>query len=344
MQRILIIAPQWIGDAVMSLPLLNLIQQNFANSTIDVLCTPWVAPIYRANPDTTNVIESDFQHGSLQLGLRRATAQKIRAMNYQIAFVLPNSFKSALIPWLTRIPKRVGYRGELRYGLINHVLPNPSRQARTPMVEHYANLLNAIQDTPIHLKNLPAPQLRVCAQSAREADQQLALFANQPFYIFAPGAEYGPAKRWPTGYFAQLAQQILENDPNSHIVILGSQNDHALGHEIQVQNNDANRVHNWCGQISLDQSIAVIAKSKCLISNDSGLMHIGAALSVSQVAIFGSSNPKHTPPLSAKAQVVWLGLSCSPCYERNCPLGHLNCLNDIKPERIYAMLSHSSPH
>ena len=150
--------------------------------------------------------------------------------------------------------------------------------------------------------------------------------------------------RWPTGYFAQLAQQILENEPGSQIVILGSQNDHALGHEIQVEANDAKRVHNWCGQISLDQSIAVIAKSKCLISNDSGLMHIGAALSVSQVAIFGSSNPKHTPPLSAKAQVVWLGLSCSPCYERHCPLGHLNCLNDIKPERIYAMLSHSSPH
>jgi heptosyltransferase II len=339
MQRILIIAPQWIGDAVMSLPLLNLIKQNFSNSIIDVLCTPWVAPIYKANPDTTNVIKTNFQHRSLQLGLRLTTAQNIKAMNYTMAFVLPNSFKSALIPWLAGIPKRIGYRGELRFGLINNTLPNPSRQVRTPMAEHYAQLLNTIQKLPIDLRNLPTPRLEISEESARETNQQLAPIANHPFYVFAPGAEYGPAKRWPSDHYAQLAQQILASEPNSHIVILGSQNDHVVGHQIQTHSNHANRIQNWCGQISLDQSIAVIAKSRCLISNDSGLMHIGAALSVPQVAIFGSSNPKHTPPLSKKAQVVWLGLSCSPCYERNCPLGHLNCLNEIKPERIYAMLS-----
>ncbi|MEY3261712.1 MAG: lipopolysaccharide heptosyltransferase [Pseudomonadota bacterium] len=338
MPRILVIAPHWIGDAVMSLPLITLIHNRFPNCSIDVLCTPWVGPIYRACPVVETVIEHDFQHGALQWGLRRSIAQELKRQDYEMAFVLPNSFKSALIPWLAKIPKRIGYQGEFRFGLINLSLPNPSRHVRTPMIEHYAKLVEGLNPTA-DLKNLPQPRLTIDPALMQWAANKIDQIGGGSYYVFAPGAEYGPAKRWPTGHFAQLANQILEGHPDTKIIILGSFADHALGQEIVQGSNLSNRIHNWCGTIRLDQSMALIAQCTSLISNDSGLMHIAAALAVPQIAIFGSSNPKHTPPLSQKAQIIWLGLGCSPCYQRTCPLGHLNCLNQIEAERVYSMLT-----
>jgi heptosyltransferase-2 len=339
MPRILVIAPHWIGDAVMSLPLITLIHNTFPDSSIDILCTPWVGPIYRACPEVKTIMERDFQHGALQWGLRRSTAQELKQHNYEIALVLPNSLKSALIPWLAGIPKRIGYQGEFRFGLINISLPNPSRQVRTPMMEHYAKLLGGALGQTADLQNLPVPKLSIDPALAQWAGSKINQIGGAPYYVFAPGAEYGPAKRWPTDHFAQLANQILEGNPDAKIIILGSQADQALGQEIVQATNQSDRIHNWCGAIRLDQSMALIAQCTSLISNDSGLMHIGAALAIPQIAIFGSSNPKHTPPLSQKAQIIWLGLDCSPCYQRSCPLGHLNCLNQIDSERVYSMLT-----
>lgn len=338
MPRTLVIAPHWIGDAVMSLPLITLIINTIPDSSVDILCTPWVSPIYRACPQVRRVIERDFQHGALQWGLRQSTAQELKSQKYDVAFVLPNSMKSALIPWLAKIPRRIGYQGEFRFGLINAPLPNPSRQARTPMMEHYAKLLEGLNQTA-DLKNLPRPRLTIDPELTQWSASKINQIGGAPYYVFAPGAEYGPAKRWPAGHFAQLANQILQSDPNIKIVILGGQADRALGQEIVQGANASNRIHNWCGTIDLDQSMALIAQCQSLISNDSGLMHIGAALDVPQIAIFGSSNPKHTPPLSHQAQVIWLGLDCSPCYQRICPLGHLNCLNQIESERVYSILT-----
>lgn len=339
MPRILVIAPHWIGDAVMSLPLITLIHTKFPNSSIDVLCTPWVGSIYRASPAVETIVERDFQHGALQWSLRRSTARELKKQAYDMAFVLPNSMKSALIPWLAGIPTRIGYQGEYRFGLINVSLPNPSRQARTPMMEHYAKLLGGALDQISNPQNLPSPKLSIDSTLTQWARGRIEEIGGVPLYVFAPGAEYGSAKRWPTSHFAQLANQILEGNPDAKIIILGSRADHVLGQEIVQSTNLSDRIHNWCGAIRLDQSMALIAQSTCLISNDSGLMHIGAALSIPQIAIFGSSNPKHTPPLSPKAQIIWLGLDCSPCYQRTCPLGHLNCLNQIDSQRVYSMLT-----
>jgi heptosyltransferase-2 len=339
MSRILIIAPHWIGDAVMSLPLVALIKQNLPNATIDVLCTPWVAPIYHACPNTQEVIEFDFQHGSLQWNLRYAAAQQLKLRGYESAFVLPNSLKSALIPWLARIPIRIGYRGEFRYGLINHALPNPPRHLRTPMLAHYAALFKQLANNAVSLDTLPEPRLQISSDARQKVHERLAMIAHNLFYVFAPGAEYGSAKRWPSSHFAQLANHILGKEADSQIVILGSHADHSIGREIQQSANHRQRIHNWSGELSLDQSMALIAQSQSLISNDSGLMHIGAALSIPQIAIFGSSSPQHTPPQSRKAKVIWLGLPCSPCYKRTCPLGHLNCLMNIRAEHVYAMLT-----
>ena len=341
MNRILIIAPNWIGDAVMSQPLLATLKSIYPHCQIDVLASPWVAPIYRACAEVNQVIEARLEHKQLQWGLRRQLAKQIEANQYQACFVLPNSLKSALVPWLANIPLRIGYRGEMRFGLINIALDNPRKINRPPMANHYLALSNALDHSVgINGNAIANPKLNVstAAQQSINEKLQVAGIPQQSIYVLCPGAEYGVTKRWPTEHFASLAQQIINNEPDAHVILLGSKGDHALGESIQAQVQNATQIHNWCGNTSLDEAIALIGMSKVLISNDSGLMHIGAALKVSQVAIFGSSDPHHTPPLSDKAKVIWLNLPCSPCHKRECPLGHLKCLKDILPENVMSAI------
>jgi len=346
MHGILIIAPNWIGDAVMTQPLLASLKEQYPAANIDVLASTWVAPIYRACSEVHEVIEAKLEHKQLQWGLRKQLAKELATKKYQACFILPNSLKSALIPWLANIPFRVGYRGELRFGLINLALDNPSKVNRPPMVEHYlalSQLLN--EDQPVSTAGNLAPKLNV-STAANESVQAKLLSANidpNNIYVMCPGAEYGPTKRWPTSHFAQLAQQLIATNPNHQIILLGGKGDHALAQDIHSQAEQDVHIHNWCGATSLDEAIALIGMSKAVISNDSGLMHIAAALKTPQVAIFGSSDPAHTPPLSDKAKVIWLNLPCSPCHKRECPLGHLKCLNDIMPKQVFATLNTLQP-
>ncbi|AWW46747.1 lipopolysaccharide heptosyltransferase II [Polynucleobacter paneuropaeus] len=340
MHRILIIAPNWIGDAVMSQPFLVRLQLNYPKAQIDVLATPWVAPIYRACEQIHEVIEAPLEHKKLQWSLRKQLAQRLKAKSYQACFVLPNSFKSALIPWLANIPFRLGYRGEARFGLINFALTNPSKTERPPMVEHYlalANLLNheELEDSG----HAQAPSLQISLEIVRSMQDKLKRtnINQDSLYVFCPGAEYGVTKRWPAESFAELAKKVLAQNTQAQIILLGSQNDHHLGQMITGQ--DGKRIHNWCGQTSLDEAMAIISLCKTIVSNDSGLMHIAAALRKPQIAIFGSSDPQHTPPLSDKAKVIWLNLPCSPCHHRECPLGHLKCLKEISPEQVFNSLT-----
>jgi len=337
MNRILIIAPNWIGDAVMSQPLLATLKTIYPHCQIDVLASPWVAPIYRACAEVNQVIEAKLEHKQLQWGLRKLLAKQIEANQYQACFVLPNSLKSALIPWLANIPVRIGYRGEMRFGLINTALANPSKINRPPMANHYLALSNALEHLQETNASTPTnPKLNVSTVAKQSVSTKLeeACINQKSIYVLCPGAEYGATKRWPTEHFASLADQLISNDLDAHVILLGSKGDHALAVSIQAQAKKSTQIHNWCGNTSLDEAIALIGMSKVLISNDSGLMHIGAALKVSQVAIFGSSDPHHTPPLSDKAKVIWLNLPCSPCHKRECPLGHLKCLKDISPETV----------
>jgi heptosyltransferase II len=342
MHGILIIAPNWIGDAVMTQPLLAAVKEQYPESTIDVLASTWVAPIYRACSEVNQVIEAKFEHKQLQWSLRKQLANDLAAKKYQVCFVLPNSLKSALIPWLANIPFRIGYRGELRFGLINLSLDNPSKINRPPMVEHYlalSRLLNEEQITSSFGNITPKLNVSNTAKESVEAKLSAAKISATNIFVMCPGAEYGPTKRWPTSHFADLAQRLIASNPNSQIILLGSKGDHALAQEITSQAKQNAHIHNWCGDTSLDEAIALIGMSKAVISNDSGLMHIAAALKTPQVAIFGSSDPAHTPPLSDQAKVIWLNLPCSPCHKRVCPLGHLNCLNDILPEQVFATLN-----
>jgi heptosyltransferase-2 len=349
MPGILIIAPNWIGDAVMTQPLLASIKALYPDSNIDVLASTWVAPIYRACSEVHEVIEAPFEHQHLQWGLRKQLAKQLEPKKYQVCFVLPNSFKSALIPWLANIPLRIGYRGEMRFGLINLALENPSKVNRPPMLEHYLALSKLLNDeeateNQASFSNGITPRLNVSTNAKQSVERKLQSAninlsgPNSAIYILCPGAEYGPSKRWPTEHFANLAKLIVSNNPNSHIILLGSKGDHILGNEIVSLAKQDSHLHNWCGDTSLDEAIALIGMAKAVISNDSGLMHVAAALSTPQVAIFGSSDPAHTPPLSEKAKVIWLNLPCSPCHKKECPLGHLKCLKDILPEQVLTTL------
>ena len=341
MQSILIIAPNWIGDAVSTQPLLANLKALYPNSKIDVLASRWVAPIYRACPQVYEVIEAKFEHKKLQWNLRKQLAKEIEARNYQACFVLPNSFKSALIPWLANIPFRIGYRGELRFGLINLALDNPRKINRPPMVEHYLALSELLKDDSSLPFGKLTPRLDVSSSAKQSVEKKLqdANIHSESIYVICPGAEYGPSKRWPSEHFAVLAQNLIAQNSNNQIILLGSKSDHALAQEITAQAKQVGNIHNWCGNTSLDEAIALIGMSKAVVSNDSGLMHVAAALQIPQVAIFGSSDPAHTPPLSDKAQVIWLNMPCSPCHKRICPLGHLRCLKDILPEQVLATLN-----
>jgi heptosyltransferase II len=323
--RSLIIAPQWIGDAVMTQPLLRRLHARGERITVGAL--PWVAPVYRCMPQVAQVIEFPFAHGGLQLKARRSIAKQIEGQ-FDIAYVLPNSLKSALLPLLAGIPKRVGYLGEARVGLLTHRIKNPPKDKRPPMVAFYSALSG---ETDLEQDR---PQLQINPAEVEQTLQTLGLQRGQ-YAIFVPGAEYGPAKRWPAAHFAALARQLA-----MPVLLLGSAKDAPLCDSIVALAPEYCR--NLAGKTSLAQAIHAHTASKFIVTNDSGLMHVAAALDVPQVAIFGSSSPLHTPPLSEKAQVLWLKndvtyqppLDCAPCFERECPLGHTRCLHDVTPEMV----------
>ena len=309
MQRILVVAPNWIGDALMAQPLLARLKQSGAS--IDVLAPEWVAPVVRRMPEIDQVIAAPFRHGPLQLGERWRLARSLRARRYDQATVLPNTWKSALLPFLAGIPRRTGYVGEARYGLLNDL----RKAEKAPMAEHYARLAGDTHGA------LPAPRLRV---APAEIEAVRRRFEVQGAYaVFSPGAEYGPAKRWP--YFAELAQRIA-----LPVVVVGSAGDAPSAHGIPGKN--------LVGRTTLDEAIALIAGAAAVVSNDSGLMHVAAALQRPQVALYGSSSPEHTPPQSAAARVLWLHIECSPCYQRECPLGHFRCMKEMNVEMVLDQL------
>jgi heptosyltransferase II len=299
-----------------------------------------VAPVYRAMPQVAEVIEFPFQHGGVQFKARRRLASELDG-RFDIAYVCPNSLKSALLPFMASIPKRVGYLGEARIGLLTHRLKNPSKDKRPPMVAFYSALsgdANVADDRP---------RLHVDPAETASALAQMGL-QRGAFHVFAPGAEFGPAKRWPAAHFSDLARQL-----ELPVLLLGSAKEFELCEAIAAPVNavQPGKCLNFAGKTSLAHAFMALEAAKSVISNDSGLMHVAAALGVPQVAIFGSSSPLHTPPLNDSATVFWLKtdaayqppLDCAPCFARECPLlpdqGHLRCLTDIRPAAVLAKLA-----
>ena len=337
MTSTLVVAPQWIGDAVMTEPLLRRLHARGERITVGAL--PWVAPVYRAMAVVERVIEFPFAHGGLQWSARRALARELRGQ-FDRAVVCPNSLKSALIPWWAGIAGRVGYQGEARWGLLTKRLPNPSKTQRPPMVAFYGALSGESGF------DSERPQLSV-AQLVVDAALASLDLQRGGYYVLVPGAEYGPAKRWPTSHFATLAQSLAQRTGRT-VVLLGSGKDAPVCAEIAqaVQQAGAGRCLDLAGRTGLAEALALVSAACAVVSNDSGMMHVAAAFGVPQVAIFGSSSPLHTPPLSPQAHVIWLKddpsyqppLDCAPCFARECPLGHTRCLRDVAPARVLALL------
>ncbi|MGD8476415.1 MAG: lipopolysaccharide heptosyltransferase II [Burkholderiales bacterium] len=323
--RTLVVAPSWIGDAVLSQPLLARLAIRQPDTPIDVFAPRWVLPVYRRMSQVAETIENPFGHGQLSLGLRRRVGHELHDRGYSHAYVLPNSFKSALVPWFAGIPSRTGFAGEMRFGLLTD--RRPLDETRLPlMVERFAWLAQA----PGKRLERPVahPKLQVAANEFGSACRSLELEQPQKLACFCPGAEFGPAKRWPSHHYAQLAKQLAERGYS--VWLLGSAADKPVGEEIA----NASDAINLCGSTTLDEAIILLSGADMVVTNDSGLMHVAAAFDRPCVAIFGSSSPAFTPPLSNVARVVKLDLPCSPCFKRQCPLGHFDCMLKLEPEMV----------
>ena len=329
--RSLVISPNWIGDAVMAQPLLQLLRRQHPERAIDVLAPPWVAPVWRAMQEVDNVLEAPFRHGALQLRERWRFARQLHQRGYADAYVLPNTLKFALIPWLAGIPNRVGYKGEMRYGLLN-VMHHDDKAAPRAMVAFYAALATQPVAGAAPSGALPRPALFASQQQIGRTLSKLGLHADRPLIAFAPGAEFGSAKRWPASHFAALANTILDQHQNSQIVLLGSGKDKAVCDEIVAL---APAIHNFAGTTSLTEAVALIAQATVMISNDSGLLHIASALNRPIVALYGPTDPDHAPPFSDVAKSISLRLACAPCRQRECPLGHHECMQKLMPEMVW---------
>jgi heptosyltransferase-2 len=326
-ERILIVAPSWVGDAILSEPLVAVLRDEpLEDPLVDVLAPPWCAPVYERMRGIAQIIDSPFRHGEVGLKQRRALAREVRSRDYTCCFVLPLSFKSALIPWLAGIPRRIGYAGEGR-----RVLLNDARRLERKALPRLVDRMVALAVPRGHMVPLlPAPVLVPNAANAAATMRALTLSTHRPIAILCPGAEYGPAKRWPAEHFIALGRRLL--DDGFAVWLLGSPNDQAAAMPIAGA---LAGVRDLTGRTDLGTAIDLLSLASVVVSNDSGLMHAAAALGRPLVALYGSSSPAYTPPLSPLAHVAKIDIACSPCFQRECPLGHFKCMRELSVDLVY---------
>lgn len=331
MTKFLVIAPSWIGDTIIAQSLFMRLLERNPNSSIDVYAPKWVAPVLIRMPQVNKVIDNPFPHGELNLLKRRQQGIALKKGNYDHVIVLPNSLKSALVPFFAKIPMRTGFIGEMRYGLLNDARKLNKKELPL-MVERYA-ILAEKANQPLQ-RPVPEPRLKPVTENIPTILERLDLTLENPVIIFCPGAEYGPAKRWPTEHFAALASMYKKD--GYQIWLFGSNKDKPVCEEINRLSD--NICEDLSGKTDLGEVIDLISCATKVVSNDSGLMHVAAAMDKPMAALFGSSSPEHTPPLSNHAKVISLNLECSPCFQRECPLGHFNCMRKLFPENVYNTL------
>lgn len=331
-EKILIIGPSWVGDMVMAQVLFKLLKQNAPNTQIDVLAPDWSLPVLERMPEITKAISLPIAHGEFGLAKRYKLARELKQQNYTQAIVLANSWKSALIPWLARIPKRTGWLGEMRWGLLNDVR-YLQKKLLPKMVQRYAALgLPKKHKLPI---DLPTPRLNAPDLSVTAVVNKFSLNTQQPILALCPGAAYGPAKRWPEAYFAQIAKARIAD--GWQVWLFGSQQDNEVIENIRAQIGAPSI--SFAAKINLMETIDLLSVANAVVTNDSGLLHIAASLNKPLVALYGSTSAEFTPPLGKKSKVLQENLSCRPCFKRECPLQHLDCMYKIKPEKVLTALN-----
>jgi lipopolysaccharide heptosyltransferase II len=327
-KKILIISPAWIGDIVIAQSLFKYIKHRNLETTIDVLAPAWSHELYSVMPEINEIFTMPFGHSQLQLRKRWKLGMELRIKQYQQAIILPNSWKSGIIPFAAHIPIRTGWLGEMRFGLLNdwRIL---NKKILPMMVQRFLALGNTKALTNKNLDwQVFQPHLEI--NHNHKNTKIKSLIEEKSLLILCPGAAYGPAKCWPAEYFAEIANYKKSKD--WQVILLGSKADESMGHTIQKLTKNA--CINLIGKTSLLDALNILSFATLVISNDSGLMHLTAALDRPLIALYGSSSPEFTPPLSVKAKIIYLKLSCSPCFERQCPLMHFKCLKQLTPQIV----------
>ncbi|MHB8453236.1 MAG: lipopolysaccharide heptosyltransferase II [Acidiferrobacterales bacterium] len=327
---VLVVGPSWVGDMVMAQSLFKLLKQRSMDTRIDVLAPAWSEPLLARMPEVNAALVVPAGHGQLHLKQRYQLGRGLRDKGYDQAIVLPNSLKSALVPFWAGIPLRTGYVGELRYGLLNDA--RKLDKHRLPMTVQRFLALGLNRNEAVGIK-IPQPSLTISQNGINAALEHLKLdHGDRPVLALCPGAEYGPAKRWPPEYFAQIAKSYAAR--GWQVWLFGSDRDRPITSQVcALTGTDC---IDLAGRTTLGEAIDLLSLATTVVSNDSGLMHVAASLGRRLVAIYGSSDPGFTPPLSDSAQILYLDLACSPCFKRVCPLGHTNCLRQLTPETVLA--------
>ncbi|MFT4819501.1 MAG: heptosyltransferase-2 [Candidatus Pseudothioglobus sp.] len=337
-QRLLVVSPSWVGDMVMAQTLLKTLKQRQPDRLIDVLAPAATLAIASRMPEVNDTLLFEVGHGQLNLPYRRKIAGQLRHRDYDQAIVMPNSLKSALVPWLADIPIRTGFRGEYRYGLINDMrLLDKARLPR--MVDRFNNLGGAINAAAPPTK---FPALSIDPQNQQDCLAKLGLIhspSSPPILGLCPGAEFGDAKRWPAGHYAAVADMAVQQ--GMQVWIFGGPADALVASEIKnlVAATSQSQVEVLAGKTRLVDAIDLMSLCQLVVSNDSGLMHIAAAVNCPTAVVYGSTSPSFTPPLTDKLHVVSLALDCSPCFKRTCPLGHKDCLNKLWPSMLAPVIA-----
>ncbi|MBX9676834.1 MAG: lipopolysaccharide heptosyltransferase II [Methylotenera sp.] len=333
-EKILVLGPAWVGDMVLAQSLFKTLKAKNPNCIIDVAAPAWTLPLLERMPEVNSKIALTFKHGELAFWQRIAFGKSLKQAGYTQSIILTNSFKSALLPWAAGIKQRTSFLGEMRYGLINDIRPL-DKAVLKKTVERFVSLGLKPNETLPTL--IPNPQLVTSPQAAFATLAKLNIATPQYKVLgLCPGAEYGEAKRWPAEYYAEVANDSLNK--GWQVWLFGSDKDISV--TSQINQITQNRCNDFGGKTKLGEAIDLMSFCDTVISNDSGLMHIAAALMKENkknkklIAIFGSSDPYHTPPMSVDAKIEYLGLECSPCFRRECPLQHLNCLKKIQPIQI----------
>jgi len=364
-KRILIRSTNWIGDAVMTTPAVHSIRKNFPDAVITMLCVPWVADVFRMSPDVDKLFIYDKKHlyqGKVKGPLK--LAKDLKPFSFDMAFLLQNSFEAALITKMAGIPVRVGYKRDGRGILLTHGVKISAETRKKHHVHYYQDMLaglglspggNALRlpllesieagakgfvDCLKHQNPISAADLSLIkhCEGLPELQSMNSNRVDVPVIGFNPGAAFGPAKRWPVEKFSRLAQLICDNygDSGCIILVFGTDADTEAAATIRkATDRTVYHVLDMTGKTSLKQAMALIKCCDVFVTNDSGLMHVAAALETPLIAIFGSTNPITTGPVGPNSRVIQSQLPCSPCLKPHCPEGHLDCMNQIDVDTVF---------
>lgn len=338
MEKYLIIGPSWVGDMVMSQSLYITLKKQRPDMELHVMAPRWCLPLLARMPQVDQAIEMPLGHGDFKLAARWKLGRELKQNQYTQAIVLPNSLKSALIPFFAGIKKRTGWKGESRFGLLNDLRSN--KNTFPLMVQRYIALafprqqMRAAKD----IQEIPYPALLVDKAQQQTAIARLGINLDKPVLGLCPGAEFGPSKRWPEAHYAAIAKQWIAD--GGEVWVFGSQKDQPVANTIRQYLPEGLQTHCrlLAGNTSLTEAIDLLAACTTVVSNDSGLMHIAAAVNTPLVAVYGSTSPGYTPPLSQKVQIVHTDIECRPCFKRECPYDHLKCLKELQPNQVWQAL------